>query len=186
MFLRRIKGYSREALRRSPDEQVAKFQRFWSKWLSIELQRQGNAFLEFQRHFRIRVGRPTDFEPFLSADLPERQANASGNHQSGTGGIEESEELSATSGNFFPDVPKSERHLKEYRKQLLAASQERWRPIAGRRIPFAWVHNAAGVDHKDAYNWKSGKLSEKSAMTKSIERVLQATIPPKNPSPARN
>lgn len=78
---------------------------------------------------------------------------------------------------------KSKRRLKAVRNQLLTEAQERWRPTAGRRIPFAWIHKEAGVDHKDAYSWKSGKLSVKSVMTTNIERVLQSPTPPRNPNP---
>jgi hypothetical protein len=63
----------------------------------------------------------------------------------------------------------------------LTSAQERWRTINSRVIPFAWVHKAAGVDHKDAYNWKSGKLPDDSAMADSIERILRQPNPPASP-----
>jgi hypothetical protein len=75
-------------------------------------------------------------------------------------------------------VVKTGEQLRAHRIQLLTAAQERWRPKAGRRVPFAWVHKQAGVDHKDAYMWKSGKLSDKSMMTTNIERVLKSSDPP--------
>lgn len=81
---------------------------------------------------------------------------------------------------------KTIRQLDAYRNQLLTEAQTRWRPTAGRKIPFAWAHKAAGVDHKDAYSWKSGKLSAKSQMAISIERVLQSPEPPKKPNPSRD
>jgi hypothetical protein len=66
------------------------------------------------------------------------------------------------------------------RGSRVAAAQERWRPIAQRTVPFSWIHNAAGVDHKDAYSWKGGRLSDKSVMALNIERVLRE---PSSPSP---
>jgi len=67
------------------------------------------------------------------------------------------------------------------RAQRLNAAQERWRPSVNRLVPFAWIHKAAKVDHKDAYDWKSGKLPDTSAMSKSIERALQQSNPPAAP-----
>jgi hypothetical protein len=71
--------------------------------------------------------------------------------------------------------------MKAERGQRLAAAQERWRPITQRKIPFSWIHAAAGVDHKDAYTWKRGKLPDTSVMAKSIERVLREPNPPAAP-----
>ena len=70
---------------------------------------------------------------------------------------------------------------KAERGRRLIAAQERWRTIAKQTVPFAWIHKAAGVDHKDAYNWKNGKLPDTSSMAKSIERVLNEPKPPAAP-----
>jgi hypothetical protein len=69
---------------------------------------------------------------------------------------------------------------KAERAQRLAAARNRWRPIV-HRVPFAWIHRAVGVDHKDAYNWKSGKLPDTSTMAQGIERVLRQQEPPVRP-----
>jgi hypothetical protein len=79
-----------------------------------------------------------------------------------------------------PEVLDPEQRKAE-RGRRLTAAQERWHPIAKRTVPFAWIHKAAGVDHKDAYNWKSGKLADTSSMAKSIERILKQPKPPAAP-----
>jgi hypothetical protein len=66
---------------------------------------------------------------------------------------------------------------KTKRSQLLSDAQKRW----GLRTPFSWVYLVADVDHKDAYNWKNGKLSDRSKMSQRIERVLRASSPPAKP-----
>jgi hypothetical protein len=71
--------------------------------------------------------------------------------------------------------------IKAERDRRLAAARERWRGKSGRNIPFSWIHEAAGVDHKDAYDWKNGKLPESSSMSKSIERILNQPSPPTAP-----
>ena len=81
---------------------------------------------------------------------------------------------------------KSRRAHKAQRNQLLTEAQTRWRTIAGRKIPFVWAHKAAGVDHKDAYDWKNGKLPAKSIMSANIERVLKSARPPMNPNPSHD
>lgn len=92
----------------------------------------------------------------------------------------ELETLVSASSDTVPRTAGPEQ-LQAGRKQRVVAAQTRWFPTAHRRIPFAWIHAAAGVDHKDAYNWKSGKLPDTSAMAKSIDRVLQQTKPPTAP-----
>src|SRR5262249_4627240 len=82
-------------------------------------------------------------------------------------------------GGDHPEYSDLQEQLKTKRNELLMTAQQRWRPIAKGRVPFSWVHTAAGVDHKDAYDWKNGKLPDKSVMTTSIERVLLSSSPPK-------
>jgi hypothetical protein len=71
--------------------------------------------------------------------------------------------------------------LKDDRARKLVLAQNRWEPIAKRTVPFVWVHEAANVDHKDAYIWKSGKLPDSSVMARNIERILEDPNPPSRP-----
>ena len=71
--------------------------------------------------------------------------------------------------------------LKAARERRLADAQGNWLPTAKRKIPFTWIHKAAGVDHKDAYAWKNGLLPNTSVMAENIERVLKQPNPPSPP-----
>ncbi len=78
-----------------------------------------------------------------------------------------------------PVSARTEEELKLERSRQLAEAQKRWNTP----VPFAWIHRAAGVDHKDAYNWKNGKLPESSVMSEKIEAKLAQQHPPPNPKP---
>jgi hypothetical protein len=79
-----------------------------------------------------------------------------------------------------PEAPErpTAQMLKAERQARLRAAQERWRPIANRLIPFAWIHKAADVDHHDAYDWKNGKIPDSSVMSENLERILRQRDPP--------
>jgi hypothetical protein len=70
---------------------------------------------------------------------------------------------------------------KTKRAQLLADARKRWGQVNGKEVAFSWIHQAARVDHKEAYEWKNGKLLDSSTMSKNIERVLRdASLPSKS------
>lgn len=99
------------------------------------------------------------------------------------GAVETKAASSPAVGEVLVERPRAldPEQLKTRRERVLTAAQERWRPIAKRIIPFAWIHKAAGVDHKDAYDWKNGKLADSSTMTQNLERILQLPHPPSPP-----
>jgi hypothetical protein len=67
---------------------------------------------------------------------------------------------------------------KTKRAQSLADARKRWGQVNGKEVAFSWIHQAARVDHKDAYKWKVGELPDSSTMSQSIERVLLEPSPP--------
>jgi hypothetical protein len=70
---------------------------------------------------------------------------------------------------------------KQERAERLTSAQNRWSQHEKSGTPFKRIHEAAKVDHKDAYDWKNGKLSDESAMSKKIESVLKNEAPPRQP-----
>lgn len=66
--------------------------------------------------------------------------------------------------------------LKAQRLAKMTASKLRWETP---KLPFMWIHKAAGVDHHDAYDWKNGKLS--AAVSIRMDRVLDSPTPPAKP-----
>lgn len=66
--------------------------------------------------------------------------------------------------------------LKAERSARITASRLRW---GTPELPFAWIHKAAGVDHKDAYDWKNGKLS--GAVAGHMGQVLDSATAPAEP-----
>lgn len=73
---------------------------------------------------------------------------------------------------------KTREMLKAERGERLSAADQRW----GTHVKFGWIHEAADVDHKDAYDWKNGKKPDKSKPSRRIEEVLQRPIPPEKPN----
>jgi hypothetical protein len=90
-----------------------------------------------------------------------------------------SESFSAIAGTSEVERRKLERG------QRLIAAQQRWQPIAKLQVPFRWVHEAAGVDHKDAVGWRNGRLPDTSAVATRIEDGLRSPTPPKQPNRQR-
>jgi hypothetical protein len=76
-----------------------------------------------------------------------------------------------------PGPDPSPEDLMAQRGEQLGEAWGRWG-----RVPFSWIHAAAGVDHKDAYNWKNGKLPDSSAASDRMNGVLNRPEPPAKPS----
>jgi hypothetical protein len=154
-------------------ESILKFWRNSSKRLGLSCRKQDHQIVAVSRVF-IDVG--ADLGRLAHDTAPEvsqRQLSSAAAHDPGSGDLDTATQRSRDSA-LLPD----RKQMKARREQRLAAAQARWHPLAKRNIPFSWIHDSAGVDHKDAYDWKSGKLPETSAMSQSIERVLQQAIPP--------
>jgi hypothetical protein len=146
---------------------------------------------EFMRQFRIAAlrNKAAHLEAAKSPDLP---ARASDIPAEGSQAVLESGQSPANpqtevrrKAHEIPTTTESCEKLKAKREQLLNTAQERWLklPTAGKLVPFAWIYAAAHVDRHDAYNWKNGKLPDRSKMSQSIERVLGLPHPPVNPKP---
>jgi hypothetical protein len=157
---------------REVDKVAKAFIRQFGKALKSESQRLGRvrvetAMHEFSRQVTIIAARTK--ESILRGGLTQ-----------GSDGIGDAAHTRPSKQNSgcLDIVALSPHQLKAKRAQRMTAAQARWRPIAKRTIPFRWIHRTARVDHKDAYEWKNGKLPEASIMSKNIERVLQQANPP--------